>query len=91
MIQKKITYFLFFILIISSQSCSLESGWSEKEKKSFLLSCTGDLKTTLNVDRCNCILNGIMSEYNSPREYRKKKRKGKLSRELRIKLNKCDH
>jgi hypothetical protein len=86
--QLKLVFLICVIMTISS--CGLNSGWSENAKKEFLYDCYGNIQTTSRLNRCDCILNGVMSEYVSLKKYKKAKRAGNLHPILRQKLNTCD-
>ena len=86
--QLKLVFLISVIITISS--CVSNSGWSENAKKEFLYDCYGNIQTTSRLNRCDCILNGVMSEYGSLKKYKKAKRAGNLHPRLRQKLNKCD-
>ena len=88
--MKQLKLVFLISIIINITSCVQNSGWSENAMKEFLYDCYGNIQTTSRLNRCDCILNGVMSEYGSLKKYKKAKRAGNLHHSLRQKLNKCD-
>lgn len=73
--KKLLPIFLFVLVagILTSAAIitSADKGWSKKEQKEFMKSCTAELKGQKGIDAkgyCSCMLDKVMEKYPNPDE-----------------------